>query len=255
MNIIKTDLLSNVGFVDHAFFNRHGGVSTGNFESLNVGFKRDDNEDNVIRNREIVAEQFNVSLENLVILNQVHGDKIHVIDENNVSKYKFSSVEQALSNEGDAIITKQKGLLIGVNTADCAPILLCDQNEKMIAVIHAGWKGALGEVIENTVETMKSLGGKTIVAAIGPCIQKRSFAIKKDVANLIDKRYLTNFDNKILFDLPLLILEKLMRLGVKTVSKMGIDTFADENFFSYRRQDGVCGVQFSGIMIKEQNHE
>lgn len=251
MNIIKTDLLNNIDFVDHGFFDRQGGVSSENFESLNVGLGKGDDEKNVIENRKIVAEQFGVSVENLVILNQVHGDKVHVIDEKNISQYQFSSASQALKNEGDAIITNQKGLLIGVNTADCAPILLCAPNERLIAVVHAGWKGALGSIIENTVETMKSLGGKSIVASIGPCIQRRSFVIKKDVANQIDKRYLLTFDNKILFDMSLLILEKLMRLGVKSVSKIGIDTFVDENFFSYRRQNGTCGVQFSGIIIKE----
>ncbi|MDR0744397.1 MAG: peptidoglycan editing factor PgeF [Holosporales bacterium] len=251
MNIIKTDLLSKIAFIDHGFFNRKGGQSSGAFESLNVGFDKGDDDKNVKKNREIIAANFNIPVSNLITLNQVHGDTVHVIDSENINKYKFSSSKQALSNSGDAIITDQNNLLIGVVTADCAPILLCDEYAKIIAVIHAGWRGALGNIIENTIKELESKKCKHIVASIGPCIQKKSFFIENAMSDKIEKKYISYFYGKVFFDMQLLILEKLMQLGVKTVSKINIDTFSNNDFFSCRRQNGKYGVQFSGIIIKE----
>lgn len=251
MNIIKTDLLSEIEFIDHGFFDRNGGESENEFKSLNVGIGRGDDDKVVIENRKKIASKFGIDVSNMIILNQKHGDEVHVIDSNNLSKYQFKDVEQSLSIEGDAIITDQKGVLIGVNTADCAPILLVDKNTKIIAAIHAGWKGTIGKVIENTIEKMKSLGCKQIVASIGPSLQKRYFEVGKEITSHVNKKYLTSFGDKVLFDMQFLILEKLMKNGVKSVSKLNMDTLSDENFFSYRGQNGQCGVQFSGIIIKE----
>ncbi|MDR3031253.1 MAG: peptidoglycan editing factor PgeF [Holosporales bacterium] len=251
MDVIKTNLLTKINFIEHGFFDRNGGESSGVFESLNVGFKTEDDAQNVIRNREIIAQNFNIPVSNLIILNQMHGNFVHVIDSKNIDQYKFSSQEQSLSIEGDSIITDQKNLLIGVTTADCAPILLCDPNAKIIAAIHAGWRGATSEIIENTFEKLKSMNCKYILASIGPCIQGRSFVVTNDLAEKVEKRYISYFNGRTLFDMQFLILEKLMKLGAKIVSKINIDTFLNSNFFSCRRQNGQYGVQFSGIMIKE----
>lgn len=250
MNIIRTDLLLKIDSIDHGFFTREEGESTGAFESLNVGFGRGDDDENVIKNRKKIAENFSVDISRLVILNQQHGDEVHFIDESNVSNYEFKDPKQAMSIEGDAIITNQKGLLIGVNTADCAPILLCDNVAKVVGVIHAGWRGTLGGVIEAAFKKMKVLGCKNIFASIGPCIQKRSFEVGKEIFEKVERKYITVIGEKAFFDMQLYILEKLLKLGAKTVSKINADTFTGNEFFSYRRQDGTCGVQFSGIVIK-----
>jgi RPE1 domain-containing protein len=235
----------------------------------------------------------------LITLHQKHGDSVHVIDADNIEEYRFKDPESMLNIHGDAIITNIPGLLIGVQTADCAPILLCDKKNRFIAAIHAGWRGALGNIIENTVETLLSLEnnrplskplesellvGKMahrtaaylsvreesstglthqeadyeelwkrsndIVAAIGPCLQRDSFAVNDEIIDRVDDRYLTHLPDKTLFDMQAYITDKLLRLGVKTVSHVNIDTFTQENFFSYRRQDGHCGVQFSGIILR-----
>lgn len=251
MNIIKTDLLSKIDFIDHGFFGNEGGLSEGDFESLNVGFGRGDSDENVVKNREIIAKNFGVSVSRLVLLNQKHESTVHVIDKKNVGAYEFKDPKQASSIEGDAIITDQKGLLIGVNTADCAPILLADETAKFIGVIHAGWKGAVGSVIENTIDTMKSLGCKNICASIGPCIQRISFEVDGELADLVGRKYLTIAGDRTFFDMQYYILEKLLKNGAKTVSKINCDTVTNNEFFSYRRQHGTCGVQFSGIIIKE----
>ena len=250
MNIMTSDLLSGIDFIDHGFFDRMGGESTGTYESLNVGIGRGDDDDIVLKNRKNVAEHFGLPVENLVILKQKHTDTVHVIDGKNKNKYLFKNVEQALQNEGDAIITNEKGILIGVNTADCAPILLCDKSEKYIAVIHAGWRGSNGKIIENTLEKMKSFGCKNIVACIGACLQRLHFEVKNDIDFQVDRKYISYLDDKTLFDMQLQILEKLFANGVKFVAKMDIDTYSDTNYFSKRRIGDHTGVQFSGLMIK-----
>ena len=250
MNVMKSDLLSGIDFIEHGFFDRMDGESTGIYESLNVGIGRGDDDDVVLKNRKKIAEHFGLPVENLVILNQKHGDTVHVIDAKNKNKYLFKSVGQALQNEGDAIVTNEKGILIGVNTADCAPILLCDKDAKYIAVIHAGWRGSNGKIIENTLEKMKSLGCKNIVACIGACLQRLHFEVKNDIEFKVDRRYISYSDDTTLFDMQLQILEKLLANGAKSVAKMDIDTFSNLNYFSKRRIGDQTGVQFSGLMLR-----
>ena len=250
MNVMTSDLLSGIDFIEHGFFDRMDGESTGTYESLNVGIGRGDDDDVVLKNRKKIAEHFGLPVENLVILNQKHGDTVHVIDAKNKNKYLFKSVGQALQNEGDAIVTNEKGILIGVNTADCAPILLCDKDAKYIAVIHAGWRGSNGKIIENTLEKMKSLGCKNIVACIGACLQRLHFEVKNDIEFKVDRRYISYSDDTTLFDMQLQILEKLLANGTKSVAKMDIDTFSNLNYFSKRRIGDQTGVQFSGLMLR-----
>ncbi len=250
MNVITSDLLSGIDFIDHGFFDRMDGDSTGTYESLNVGIERGDDNEIVLKNRTKIAEHFGASVANLVILNQKHSDIVHVIDAKNKDKYLFKNVAQALQNEGDAIITKEKGILIGVNTADCAPILLCSKSSKYIAVIHAGWRGSNGKIIENTLEKMKSLGCKDIVACIGPCLQRLHFEIQNDIEFAVDRKYISYMNDKTLFDMQLQVLEKLLKNDVKSVAKMDIDTYANQNYFSKRRIGEQTGVQFSGMMLR-----
>ncbi|MDR0640810.1 MAG: polyphenol oxidase family protein [Holosporales bacterium] len=252
MNLVRNVLLSEVAYIDHGFFDRTGGVSVGDFESLNFGFARGDDDQNVLVNRRIVAEHFGIPLSNLITLNQKHGDTVHVINPNNVEEYKFKDPAGTLSIEGDAIVTNIPGLLIGIHTADCAPILLYGKGSGCIAAIHAGWRGALGNIIEHTISTLFSLGNDDIIASIGPCLQRDNFSVGDDIIARADNEYLSNIDGQLLFDMQAFVIDKLLRLGVKEVSATGIDTFSQENYFSYRRQNGHCGVQFSGIMLRER---
>lgn len=250
MEVIKSDLLKEIKSISHGFFDRRGGESSGAFESLNVGINRGDDDAVVLRNRHSVSKSFGLDMRDMVILNQVHGSDVHVIDRENVESYKFTDINSAISKEGDAIITDIPGVLIGVNTADCAPILLYGEGKtKMVAAIHAGWRGATARIIENTVSKMNDLGCKTVLAAIGPCIHKNSFQVGSDISSVVDEKYLSTLEERAFFDMPQLIKDKLTALGVVSVSSVDVDTFANENFFSYRRQNGCCGVQFSGICI------
>ena len=250
MNIVTSDLLSKVDFISHGFFGRSGGESVGEYSSLNVGIKRGDDDSVVLKNREKIAQNFNTEASRMVILSQIHGNIVHVIDSKNVEEYEFSEIDKSMRKEGDAIITNIPGVLIGVNTADCVPILIVDNKKKYIAVIHAGWKGAVAGVIESTMMKLKELGCNDLSCAMGPSIQKKSFEVGHDVLNKVGRKYISVSNKKVLFDLPFYVLEKLMKLGASEVSKINTDTFSNEAYFSYRRQRGVCGLQFSGIMLK-----
>ena len=248
MNIIKAENLDTINWISHGFFDRTDGFSSGPHDSLNVGINRGDDNNLVLKNRAKIAESFGVDLSAMVILNQTHSGIVHIIDESNINKYKYKSVEQALKNEGDAIITKLPNLLIGVNTADCAPILLCDTEKQYIAAIHSGWRGTIGCIIENTVEKLKMLGCSNLVAAIGPCVN-----ILKVSKNDIPPKY-SDFvnicDGDVYFNMARLIIKKLTKYDVSDVLNLNINTISQENFFSYRRLNGVTGVQFSGIIKK-----
>jgi YfiH family protein len=206
----------------------------------------------VLKNREIIAKTFGVPASYLISLHQRHGDVVHIIHPGNVEDYRLLFPDTHPQNEGDAIITNLPGVLIGVQTADCAPILLCDEKSRFVAAIHAGWRGTLGSVVENTVSLLTKLDCKHLCAAIGPCIQKQNFEIGEDLIPFIDGKYISETDGRTYFDMPLMIHDKLVALGVKKIENIGIDTFSDENFFSHRRQNGRCGVQFSGIFLKRR---
>jgi YfiH family protein len=239
MNVLLAENLANIDFIRHGFFSRYGGYSSGIFESLNVGIDKGDDLEAVLKNREKVANYFGVLAKQLVIPKQVHGNISLVID-------------RAKDVECDALITNTKNLLIGVNTADCCPVILCDKEKRYAAVIHSGWKGALAGIVENTMINLKNFGCHNIVCAIGPCIQQESFEVGEEIMRKVSLKYIKDKH----FDLPLYVTDKLLEYGVKNVSKIDVDTFANNEYFSYRRQCAKdsnikCGVQFSGIIILE----
>ncbi|MBR1944100.1 MAG: polyphenol oxidase family protein [Alphaproteobacteria bacterium] len=234
--------------IKHGFF--RGIDSKGH--SLSVGLNIG-NDDVAINNRQRIADYFGVAISNLIILNQKHSNIVHVINDNNIDKYKFSSIKNALNNEGDAIITNIPNLLIGVNTADCAPILLFDEQKHYIAVIHSGWRGTISSIIENTITELKELGCDSIIASVGPCISKNNLELEKElIPYMYRKKFTTNIDNiKCNLDMVGLINYKLQNSKViKNISSVNIDTFSNKAFYSYRRAHQKReGLQFSGIML------
>jgi YfiH family protein len=236
MNVVVANNLASVPFVKHGFFDRMGGASLENFASLNVGLQRGDNDEIVHKNRTNVANFFNVSPKDVIMPRQVHGNDAVIVDANSRDKI-----------ECDAIITNVPNLLIGIGTADCVPILLCDRSSRYIGAIHCGWRGAVQNIIENTFCLLNSCGCKNVECAIGPCIHRESFEVGEDIINLVDPMYV--FDKY--FDLPMYVRDKLSKCGAVSVAQININTCKDDNYFSYRRQNGSCGVQFSGILMIE----
>ena len=224
--------------IKHGFFTRNGGFSNKDFHSLNCSLSSGDNLLNVNKNREIVCRYFNKNIRYLKTVQQIHSNKVVVISDTN----HINSVKKA-----DSIITKIPNIILGILTADCAPILLFDYKSKIIAAIHVGWKGAKSKIISSTINEMCKIGGKrsSILAAIGPCIGKNSYEVGEDLyedfknINLNYIKYFSSFKiNKFLFNLPELILSQLVeeKINIKNISKCTNDTYTDEKkFFSHRR--------------------
>jgi YfiH family protein len=234
--MMGSSLLSAVPGLRHAFFTCEGGVSEGIYASLNGGLGSNDDKARVIENRRRMAEQLGVPPENLVGVHQIHSPDAIVAT---------GPWEAGPRPKADAIVTRTEGLAIGITTADCGPILLVDPSARVIGAAHAGWKGALTGILDSTVEAMEKLGAlrSGIVAAIGPLIRQPSYEVGSEfVERFLD----ADADNvgfflpgeragHSMFDLAGYIRMRLENAGVLMIDDLGIDTYADERFYSYRR--------------------
>jgi YfiH family protein len=233
---LGSPLLSAIPGLRHAFFSRQGGVSEGIYEGLNGGIGSNDDAANVAENRRRMAEQMGVSPDRLLTLFQVHSPDVVVAT---------MPWDSAARPRADALVTRTEGIAIGVTAADCGPILFVDPNARVIGAAHAGWKGALTGVLESTIEAMERLGANRsgVVAAIGPLIRQPSYEVGSEfVERFLD----ADADNAVfflpgerdghaMFDLAGFIRMRLENAGVLMIDDVGIDTYSDERFFSYRR--------------------
>ena len=217
----------------HCFFSRKGGFSSGLYKGLNCGRGSKDKKKNIVRNLKKVAKKMSVKNSHLILMHQTHSDKVIEINKNNYKK-KISS---------DAMITKMRGIALGVVTADCVPILIYDKKNKIIGCIHAGWRGAITGVIKNTIIKIRNLNSDNkIYATIGPCIGKESYEVDlKFFKNFVkkskkNKKFFTIKNrNKKLFNLREYVAQKLTEQNV-VIDHVNHDTFKErDNFFSYRR--------------------
>ncbi|MDR0552817.1 MAG: polyphenol oxidase family protein [Holosporales bacterium] len=253
INIEYAKNLSKIQFVKHGFFGRSGGVGKPPHDTLNASLRVNDDTGAVLENRTRIAATFGLPLEKMLIPHQIHSNVAVVIDRlpcdaGPIIPEKTDKQQGHDKFECDAFITNVHGLLIGVTTADCVPILACDVKKGYIAAIHAGWRGALVGIVEKTFEKLTSLGCTDIICAIGPCIHQESFLVGEEIIGKVPNEYIANCK----FDLPGYVSDKLLSCGAKDVSKINIDTFQNEEYFSYRRQSGArhgYGAQFSGIMV------
>ena len=221
--------------IQHCFFSKKNGVSSGIYESLNCGIGSRDLKENVKKNLKIVSEKFNIQTDSLIMMQQTHSNKVEIIKEDNISK----------KVKCDAMITKSNKIALGVLTADCVPILIYEKNKNIIGCIHAGWKGAFTGIIENTVDKIKDMDGdiEKLIFSIGPCISKENYEVKEDFYSKFIKSSKNNEiffyskDNKSLnFDLRGFINKKIKDIGVQEVENINIDTYASHNdYFSHRR--------------------
>ncbi len=238
----------------HGFFTRIGGVSDGIYRGLNVGLGSNDIRENVVENRLRVSRWFGVAPDRLATVHQVHSPDVVAVDE----RYDGTRVE------ADGLVTATPGLILGVLTADCGPILFCDPEARVAGAAHAGWKGALYGVLENTIAAMERLGARRerIAASLGPSIGPRNYEVGPEFVErflAVDKdyeRYFTPSDKPghAMFDLPGLTTDRLTKAGVSAES-LDLCTYPDEErFFSYRRTthraEPDYGRQISAIMIR-----
>ncbi len=237
--------------VRHGFFTRKGGVSTGPYDSLNCSFSGGDSPSLVTENRMIVAGALDLPPERLLGLKQTHTVDV-------VSVTAPWPVGQG--PEADAMVTSVPGLGLGVITADCTPVLFTDRAGQIIGAAHAGWRGALGGVLEATISAMRALGARELLAAVGPCIHQASYEVSADLRDPVlarDKRdadlFIPGRKGHWQFDLPGYCARRLAAAGV-TVQILLHDTCADsQNFFSHRRRtlarEPAIGHQISVIRL------
>ncbi len=235
--MITLDALDAGSGSRHLFFTRQGGVSDGLFLSLNCGFGSGDAAESVMRNREIAMERFGLPADRLVTCRQIHSTRVVAVE----MPWRRDEAPQA-----DGLVTRTRGLALGVLAADCAPILLYDPKAGIVGAAHGGWRGALGGIVEATLAAMEALGAERrhIRAGIGPCIGRDSYEVGADFPQPFiaeDPSSASYFvparrAGHRLFDLGGYIGHRLRRAGVATVQRVLHDTAAEaDRFFSYRR--------------------
>ncbi len=255
--MIQSDVLSAFPNIAHGFFTREGGTSSGIYEGRNCGLGSDDLRANVIENRGRTADDMGVPRDHLLTVYQVHSPNVIIADKPWTSD---------ASPEGDALVTATSGLALGILTADCTPILFADPHTGVIGAAHAGWKGAIGGVLEATVDAMTSLGAKReqISCSIGPTISQANYEVgaefqKQFVAETPDNNIYfipSARENHFQFDLPHFVADRLGSLGVNRVDNTNLCTYADaKRFFSYRRTTHAgepdYGRQISSIALQD----
>jgi YfiH family protein len=222
--------------VAHGFLGRRGGISQGVCAGLNVGLGSDDDREAVRENRRRAVEAVAAGA-GLVTLHQVHSGEALTV----TAPFPDDGRPRA-----DGMATSRPGLVLGILTADCAPVLFADRDARVVGAAHAGWKGAIGGVVEATVREMERLGASRcrIAAAVGPCIARRSYEVDDAfLRRFVDKdaaseRFFSGGarEGRHLFDLEGFVVSRLAGAGLARIEALGEDTYTQEDrFFSYRR--------------------
>ena len=222
--------------IRHGFFTRAGGVSSGIYDSLNIGLGSADDRDLVVENRGRIADALGVARDALMLPYQVHSPDVAIVT---------APWDEGDKPKVDAVVTATAGIAVGVTTADCGPILFADEAARVVGAAHAGWRGAIGGVLEATIEAMEGLGAERgrIVAVLGPTISGAVYEVGTEfldrflVESPLNVRYFKSGEavGKSLFDLPRYTVDRLARAGV-VASSLDLCTYRDEErFFSYRR--------------------
>jgi YfiH family protein len=230
--VIRSGVLAGI---PHGFLGRHGGVSTGATAGLNTGLGSGDDPAAVAANRALAADAVLPGAK-LVGVYQVHSPDCVTVSE---------PWPDETRPRADAMVTDRPGLLLGILTADCAPVLLADTEAGVIGAAHAGWRGAIGGVIENTVAAMIRLGARreAIAASVGPCIAQRSYEVDAafhqrflgaDASNA--QFFVQVRPGHVQFDLEGYVSSRLKRAEIGTIEGLGLDTYSDAGgFYSFRR--------------------
>lgn len=246
--------------IKHGFFTRRGGVSTFPYDTLNIGLGSKDAPEAVVENRRRIAAAFDRPADHFLSLYQIHSNIAFTVD--------GPWADANARPEADGLVTTRAGLILSALSADCAPLLFADPKNRVVASCHAGWKGALYGIIENTLAAMQTKGADLacIRCVIGPCIQQASYEVGADYAETFAREDADSPAffapgaalDKRMFDLPGYCLMRLKRAGIARCASTGHDTCADDGlFFSNRRnfRQGVpdYGRLVSAIMLRSDD--
>ena len=239
--------------VPHGFAGRRGGVSTGVHAGLNVGLGSADEREAVLRNRDLARDAL-LPGASLVTVRQVHSPDVVTVT---------GPIGEADRPAADAMVTNLPGLILGILTADCVPVLLADAQAGVVGAAHAGWKGAIAGVTDNTLAAMEKLGARRdqISATIGPCIGRASYEVTSDFARHFEEEDVENSrffsagrEGHCQFDIAAYVAARLATAGVSRVEMMDEDTYSQpDRFYSYRRSchlnEASYGRQISMIAV------
>lgn len=244
--------LLDIPGIAHGFFTRQGGVSTGIYDSLNVSYTKHDDLTHVGENRRRIAEYYGLDVYALSLCNQVHGTRVLEVTD---------PLPAHRLPKADALVTRARNHILGITSADCCPILLADPGAGLVGAIHAGWRGALDGIIEETLKTFERLGSHNPVAVVGPCIQQDSYEITKEFYDAFVARdpnhhrfFKAGRDgDHFHFDLPSFCLSRLQG-RVMAHDWIIRDTCAEADvFFSNRRAhlrgEAAFGLQLATIVL------
>jgi len=243
-SVLVSPLLAAAPGVRHGFFTRQGGVSTGVYASLNAGSGSRDDPSAVAENRRRIAEAFGRPPAALLIAHQIHSPEVVV------ARAPFSGTRP----RADGVVTTAPRLICAVLSADCAPVLLADPDARVSAAVHAGWRGALAGVVESGVAAMVAAGAarERIVAAVGPCIGPLSYEVRDDFRAAFaaaDSRFFAASGDRMTFDLPSFLLDRLALAGVAEAEWIGHDTFAEPDLFFSNRRGHLAGEADYGRLL------
>ncbi len=253
--MLQSESLLKLNGLRHGFFTRQGGISQGIYESLNCGLGSGDESATIHTNRSLAMHRLGAQPDCLLTPHQTHSTTVLTI----THAQSHDTFPRA-----DALVTNQPGLAIGIVTADCAPVIFADDHVPVIGIAHAGWRGALGGIIESTIQALCRLEAKTdrIHAAIGPCIGQKSYEVSAEFSlNFLDQDpknqewfIAVPSSDRLLFDLGGYITRRLEQAGLEHQHRLIDDTFDQEKrFFSYRRccrnNESDYGRMLSAVMI------
>ena len=253
MSGVEVNRAISLGQFPHGFLGRRGGVSVGECAGLNVGFGSNDDREAIAGNRRLAIAALLPEAE-LATVHQVHSAEVVVAD---------APWPQDARPRADALVTDRPNLLLGILTADCAPVLFADHKAVVVGAAHAGWRGALAGVTDATIEAMERLGARRerIHAAVGPCIAQPSYEVDEAFrARFLDadgenaRFFVPGPADKPHFDLEGYVVHRLIAAGVGEVEELNLDTYADDSrFFSFRRAihrgEADYGRQLSAIAL------
>lgn len=245
------------GRLKHAFCTRLGGVSQGPFRSLNFDTRGGDSRENVLQNTKILAEAMELDPERIFLANQVHGDQVLILEEDPAgSGSKYHHLDY------DAIITQQKGVAIGVLTADCLPIMLYDPKREVIGIVHAGWRGTCLNVVGNVIAKLKKafqVDPQDLMVGLGPSIGECCYQVDIKVVRSIKnstsrwKEFIKPLKaNRYTLDLVGLNVHQLLQADVPQGNIVRVNACTACNskiFFSHRASKGKTGRQLNLIQL------
>ncbi|MDO6520662.1 peptidoglycan editing factor PgeF [Shimia thalassica] len=245
LEILTSDALSPI---QHGFFTRKGGASSGVFEGLNCGTGSSDQSEIVQINRERVATAMDVPMSQMASVHQVHSPDVVVVDGPIIGA----------RGKADAMVSKTPGMVLAILTADCQPVLFADPDAGVVGAAHAGWKGALDGVLEATVDAMEEQGAQraNIVAVIGPSISQSAYEVGPEffdnflMSDIENSRFFASGDgDRMMFDLPSYGLHRLRQAGVGHAEWIRHCTYSDpDRFFSYRRATHAKEVDYGRLI-------